>query len=260
MASLDTAAVAEAFDRVAAAYDAQFGRNPVGLVFRHTVPGAAAGFVRAGGARARPGLRHRRGRGLPGGARRLRPRHRRVGGDGRGARNKARAAAMEAGCSPRGGRGGARGALPALSTAPTRTSARSTAPTARPWAAGWPTRCGRARRSCRASWGRLRCPPVLERALTGARPARGGTPARVGGVPIAVRHPSPAQARRDAGPGVRLAAPSALGRAVPGAGARGLGGGAPAGVRPAGGAGGRGADWPVLRGLGDHVVLEGVRR
>ena len=72
------AAAALAFDRVAPAYDESFGRNPAGLALPARVPGAPATAVPRGRSRARPGVRHRRRRAVPGvpGCPRARARHR----------------------------------------------------------------------------------------------------------------------------------------------------------------------------------------
>jgi SAM-dependent methyltransferase len=107
--------------------------------------------------------------------------------------------------------------------------------------------------------GRAPLPAVVERAFRGRGARRADGDVNVGGRPVAVRYPSLSDIREALGPAFRWTRTSALGVCVPGPGH---------------------ARWveahpqtfgtlamvervlraaPVLRGLGDHVVLEGVR-
>jgi SAM-dependent methyltransferase len=258
--SLDPAAVAEAFDRVAATYDERFGRNPVGLLFRHTV-------------------QERLRASFPAGARVLD-----LGcGTGEDAVFLAE-------------RGVHVHAVDVSSAMVERTRAKAAAQGLAEWVhaerrgledlAGLPGPFDGAY----SNFGALNCvdlaglgarlggllpsgapillsfmgpaplPAVVERALTGRGEPRGRRPARVGGVALAVRHPGLGEARRLLGSAFQWRRAFALGVLVPGpeheewvrrhpmafgllAAAEGL-------VR----------GWPVLRGLGDHLVLEGARR
>ena len=256
------AAAAVAFDRAAPGYDEDFGRNPVGLLFRHAfqerlrrlfAPGArvldlgcgtgedALFLADAGRARARDRRRRRRWSS----ARAAKAERARPGG---------RACGVEC-ARPRSVARSARG-----STARTRTSARSTARRSARWARGSRARCGRARR-CSS---RVIGPLAAARRSSSARSSRRG-PFRAAacptwaGVPVPVRHPRLGALRQALGPAF------AWTRRVrrwacwcPGPMHDALGRGAtrrPSACWPRWSA--RCARWPVLRALGDHAGARG---
>ena len=253
-----------AFDAVAAGYDASFGRRPAGLVFRHVVQSRLLALFRRGDRVLDVGC------GTGEDALLLASRGVRVVGiDSSPAMiGQARRKAAERGLTTEdcrfevravedlavedlaggGAFGGAYSNFGALNCADLRAAGGALAAALRPGAAvvlsllgPWPL------------------PATLRRALTGLGERRRDHRPRVGGIPLAVGYPTPAEARSALGPaftwtdayalGVLLPAPehslwaaehpqafalaAALERAVRG--------------------------WPGLRLLGDHLVLEGRR-
>jgi SAM-dependent methyltransferase len=100
-------------------------------------------------------------------------------------------------------------------------------------------------------------PATLLRALTGRGEPRGREQPRLAGIPVPARYPSAADAQGQLGPGFAWTRAFALGVLAPGPDH------APWAVRHPEAFGalaaieGRLRGWPVLRGLGDHLVLEG---
>ena len=244
---LASATGGQAFDRAAAAYDDGFGRNPVGLLFRHAVQERAARPVPRGRAGAGPRLRHRARTRSPwpsaagSGCTRSTPSPAMVE---RAATKAAAAASASAAAvpSPRGrGPGGLDGPFDgafsdfgALNCADLRRG--------RPALATALLR--RARRCCSASWGRVRCRPALRaRADRARRAARAGAAPR-GRRRAGARRTIPARGRGAQGAGPRAspgARAFALGVLVPAPDARGLGRARIPRLRRAGRAGERGA-------------------
>jgi SAM-dependent methyltransferase len=103
-------------------------------------------------------------------------------------------------------------------------------------------------------------PASLRRWLTGVGEARGARPPVVGGVPIGVAYPAPAEARRALGPGFEWRRTWALGVLVPPPEAGDWAGAHPQSFGLLAALEAVAGGWPVLRDLGDHVVMEGVRR
>ena len=256
-----TAILAEAFDRAAATYDADFGTNPVGLVFRQVVQqrlldlmperahvldvgcgtgedalllaerGRTVHAIDVSEAMVRACRDKARRRGI--GEERLRA-ERRAAEDVGGLVGPFDAAYSDFGvlnCADLGAVG--RGLARVLkSGAPLLVSVMGPRP----------------------------LPAGLERALTARGEARGRSLPRVGGVPVPVHHPTQRGLREAFGEafawrrafalGVLLPAPNHGAWAARHAGAFAVLSALEAIVR----------GWPVLRGLGDHLVLEGIRR
>ena len=107
--------------------------------------------------------------------------------------------------------------------------------------------------------GRRPLPAGLQRALTGRGGARGRALPRVGGLPVPVHHPGLGGLREQLGPGFAWTRAYALGVLVPSPehGAWAQRHPMTFGVLAALERSVRG--WPLLRHLGDHLVLEGVR-
>jgi SAM-dependent methyltransferase len=249
-----------AFDRVAGEYDRTWGRNPVGLLFRHVFQHRLAASFPQGARVLDLGcgtgedalFLARRGvtvRGLD--ASRAMVEHAREKAAAAGLADAARfehgRAEELAGVEP--GWHGAYSNFGALNCADLVAVGRRLAQVLR---AGAPVLL--------SFMGRHPLPAVVERALTGRGARRADGPVQVSGVPIAVRYPSPSAIRRELGPELVWHHTSALGAVVPGPnherwvqehpqsfGALAM---VERLVRRV----------PGLRVMGDHVVLEGRRR
>jgi SAM-dependent methyltransferase len=103
-------------------------------------------------------------------------------------------------------------------------------------------------------------PATLRRWLTGMGTPRGERDPVVGGVPIPVQYPTPAQARAALGPAFAWHGGFALGLLVPPPDAAAWAQSHPQTFGVLAALEGLAGGWPLLRGLGDHVVLEGRRR
>ncbi len=253
-------APAPAFEAAAADYDTSFGRNPVGLLFRHVVQsrleslfargarvldvgcgtGEDAVFLASRGVRVvgidpSPAMIARA---------RLKAGERGLGAD----ECRFEPLAAEDLAVAGGGFDGAYSNFGALNCADLRAAGSALAAALRPGApvllsllGPWPL------------------PAVVRRLLTGLGQPRRGRPPRVAGLPVAVAYPTLAEARRALGPSLVWTDAYALGVLLPGpehapwtAGhpqAFGLLAALERGLRR----------WPGLRQLGDHVVLEGRR-
>jgi SAM-dependent methyltransferase len=254
-------ATAAAFDRAAASYDEEFGRNPVGLLFRHTVqqrlrtlfpPGSrvldlgcgtgedalflAGGGVFVHGIDVAPGMVERArskaaARGLAGEHLRLEVR-----------------AAEEVGEIP-GTFDGAYSDFGALNCADLAAVGAALQRVLRPGApllvslmGPWPL------------------PATLQHALTGRGEARARSRPQVGGLSLPVRYPWPSDARRSLGDGFRWTRTTALGVLVPGPDHDGWIRRHPQSFGVLAALESVVRRWPLLRLLGDHVLIEGVRR
>ena len=253
--------LARAFDAVAEGYDASFGRNPIGLVFRHAFQRRlealfgrgdrvldlgcgtgedalvmAARGVRVVGVDVSPAMIARArakaaARGIDAEACRFEVAR---------AEDVARMGArFDGACSDFGALNGADlGAVGAALGAALRPGAALVLSLLGPWP----------------------LPALLRRILTGLGEPRRGRAPRVGGIPVTVSYPTLAEARRALGPelvwsdafalGVLLPAPEHERWAADHPQAFGLLAALEGGVRR----------WPALRGLGDHMVFEGRRR
>lgn len=103
-------------------------------------------------------------------------------------------------------------------------------------------------------------PATLLRLFTGRGEPRGRSAPRVGGLPVPVHHPTPRRVREAFGPAFAWRGGFALGVLLPAPGhdrwaaRHALAFAALAALE------GAVREWPLLRGLGDHAVLEGARR
>jgi len=102
-------------------------------------------------------------------------------------------------------------------------------------------------------------PAVVRRALTGLGQPRRRHPPRVAGVPLVVAYPTPAEARRALGPALVWTDAFALGVVLPGPEHEQWVARFPQTFAALAAVEGLVRRWPVLRGLGDHIVLEGRR-
>lgn len=107
--------------------------------------------------------------------------------------------------------------------------------------------------------GRWPLPALAERALTGQGPSRRDA-ARVAGIELPVRYPGRAGLRAAFGPGFAWSGGFALGVLVPGPAHAAWASRHPQLFGALVALEGRVRGWPLLRALGDHVVLEGRRR
>jgi SAM-dependent methyltransferase len=257
--------VAEAFDRAALDYDAGFGRNAVGLLFRHVfqerlrrlfAPGARvldigcgtgddalflAGLgVRVFGIDAAPGM-----------IARARAKLAASGAAAGAVRFEVRAAEDVAGLDAGAHDASFDGALSnfgALNCAELGAVGRGLAARLRP---GAPV--------VLSLMGRWPLPELVAGALRGRGLPRGGEP-RVAGVPVPARYPTLDEARRQLGPAFRWRDAWALGVLLPPPGRVGWVHERPQVFGMLAALERLVRRWPLVRGLGDHVVLEGERR
>jgi SAM-dependent methyltransferase len=103
-------------------------------------------------------------------------------------------------------------------------------------------------------------PATLARVLLGRGGRRGRTDPRVGGVAVPVRHPGARRLRADLGDVFRWDRCYGLGVLVPGPDHGGWAARHPLAFAALAAAEGVVRGWPLLRGHGDHLVLEGARR
>ena len=108
--------------------------------------------------------------------------------------------------------------------------------------------------------GRWPLPATLQRALTGRGAPRQGSTPRVAGVALPVRYPRISEIQASLGPAFAWTGRAALGVLVPGPEHAAWAASHPQSFGLLAALEGCVRRWPLLRGLGDHVVLEGVRR
>ena len=252
-------AVAAAFDREAEVYDDGFGRNPVGLVFRHVFQERLRRLVPSGArlldlgcgtgedARAFASLGYAVHAIDAAPAMIERARAKSAGFPEGRLRFERRAVEDVAGAGE--GFDGAYSDFGALNCADLGALGAGLARALRP---GAPVLL--------SLMGRWPLPEIAERALTGRGVARGRSAPQIAGLPVRVEYPTPAEARARLGPAFEWSGGFALGVLVPGPGH------APWVSRNPQAFGflamleGFVRGLPVLRELGDHVVLEGRRR
>jgi SAM-dependent methyltransferase len=103
-------------------------------------------------------------------------------------------------------------------------------------------------------------PAIAARALTGVGESRRGSEPQVAGVPVATSYPTPREAREALGPCFAWRGGFALGVLMPGPAQAGFAARSPQAFGLLAMLESVCRGWPLLRALGDHYVLEGVRR
>jgi len=252
--------VAPAFDRAAKGYDAGFGTNPVGLLFRHVVqerlltllpPGARVIDLGCGTGEDALALAER-GRFVqaldasPGmvAACTAKAQARGLGPDR--LRVEVRAAEDVGGLA--GPFDGAYSDFGALNCAELHMVGEGLRRALRP---GAPVLF--------SVMGRRPLPAALQRALTGRGAARGRSLPHVAGLPVAVHHPGFGGLREGMGPGFRWTRAYALGVLLPSPEQDGWARRHPMAFGLLAALERTVRAWPLLRHLGDHLVLEGAR-
>jgi SAM-dependent methyltransferase len=251
---------AAAFAAEAATYDERFGRNPVGLLFRQAFQARARTLLRPGSrvldlgcgtgedavALAAAGLTIEAVDPAPAMVERARAKAA-VAGIGE-ERCRFHCLAAEDVGELGAGFDGAYSDFGALNCADLRAAGRALSLALRPGApvllsllGPWPL------------------PATLRRWLTGEGAFRGERDPVVGGGPIRVAYPGPAEARRALGPGFEWGPGFALGVLVPAPDAAAWVEAHPQTFGVLAALEGLVGGWPGLRGLGDHVVVEGRR-
>lgn len=252
---------AAAFDREAAVYDAGFGHNPVGLVFRHVFqermrrlfpPGARVIDMGCGTgedalALAASGVAVHAIDAAPAMVERARAKAAEAGPPEARLSFETRAAEDVAGLG--GGFDGAYSDFGALNCADLVAVGAGLARALRP---GAPVLL-----SLMGPWP---LPALLERALTGRGEARGRRDPVVAGVPVPAEYPPPGEVRRLLGPAFAWRGGFALGVLLPGPEHAAWAWRNPQAFGVLAILEGFVRRWPILRALGDHVVLEGLRR
>jgi SAM-dependent methyltransferase len=258
MASL----AASAFDREAAGYDDGFGRNPVGLLFRHILqerlrarlaPGSRVLDLGCGTGEdalflASQGLSVHAIDIAPGMLERARAKAKERGVGEERVRFERRAAEDLAAAGS--GFDGAYSGFGALNCADLPAVAQGLAAALRPGAA-----------LLLSLMAPRPLPALLEQALTGrGELPRGSCPPVVGGAPLPVSYPGLREVKRRFGPSFAWTGAFALGVLIPGPGHAGWASRHPQCFGLLAALESLVRRWPVLRALGDHVVIEGVRR
>ena len=258
MASL----AAQAFDREAESYDLGFGRNPVGLLFRHVLQERLRARLPAGsrvldlGCGTGEDALYLASRGVyvhaidvaPGMLELARAKAAERGLGEERVRFEQRAAEDAAGAGS--GFDGAYSGFGALNCAELPAVAAALAAALRPGAA-----------VLLSLMGPRPLPGLVERALTGRGEApRGRRDPNVGGVPLSVSYPGLREVKRSFGPSFAWTGAFALGVLIPGPGHAGWASRHPQSFGLLAALESVVRRWPILRGLGDHVVVEGVRR
>jgi SAM-dependent methyltransferase len=253
------ASVAAAFDRAAPAYDEGFGRNPVGLVFRHVFqerllgsfpPGARVLDLGCGTGSDALVLAEagRRVHAVDVSAAMIeRARARMRGSAGERLSFEVRAAEDVDGVP--GPFDGAYSDFGALNCADLAAVGRALALVLRPGA-----------RIVLSVMGRWPLPATLERALTGRGSLRGRSEPSVSGIAVPARYPTARELRAAFGPAFAWTRAFALGVLLPGPEHGGWAARHPQAFGLLAALEGRTRGWPLLRSLGDHLVVEGARR
>jgi SAM-dependent methyltransferase len=258
-ADAGSALVAAAFDRAAPGYDASFGRNPVGLVFRHVVqhrllrlfpPGARVLDLGCGTGSDALALAEagRRVHGVDVSAGMIEQARGRAAG-AMAERLSFEVRAVETLGELAGPFDGAYSDHGALNCADLGAVAAGLSRALRP---GAPV--------VFSLMGRRPLPALLERALTGRGGARGRGAPRVAGIELPVGYPSVGELRAAFGDAFAWTGAFALGVVLPGPEHAAWASRHPQRFGLLAAIEGRVRHWPLLRSLGDHVVVEGRRR